>query len=407
MPAAPTRASLDGRDLPDQRDIRLYDATDIPWIATVVDHVVEARNQPWRTLRESLEHSPIRAPRVAAILGALRRTLGGKAERGRVARKVRGLVLGHPALDDHERAARLTAASNLLGLEPAEVDNLMWIDLASERPVTLPDGRPDERRLAAYANLDRIQRAVRRARELRLVVWGEAHELIRTAKRYGLLVTVSRGRDPDATVLDIVGPLSLFHATGVYGGALAALVPLLADIARFELSVTCDFGYGPSILTLAPPVLLPPASRRGTPSIAARLARELTKISPTRTIERDPPPLIAGAELVFPDFLIDDAIAIELIGFATADYLAAQLSRYQLAGVRVLLCVHDKRSPAERANDKPANDKPATDEPAEPRAPPQILRFSGRLTAAAVLTRLAEIAELAELAARAKLAETA
>nr|MBA3455711.1 hypothetical protein [Deltaproteobacteria bacterium] len=75
-------------DLPDHRDIRLYDETDIPWIATVVDHVVNARGEPWRILRERLEHSAIRASRVAAILGALRRVLGGNAERARIARKV-------------------------------------------------------------------------------------------------------------------------------------------------------------------------------------------------------------------------------------------------------------------------------------------------------------------------------
>ncbi len=371
------RASLDGRDLPDQRDIRLYDATDIPWIATVVDHVVAARGQPWRILLESLEHSSIRAPRVTAILGALRRVLGGRAERARVARKVRGLVLGHPALDVQQRTERLSAASNLLGIEPDEVEQLMWIDLASERPVTLPDGRPDEQRLAAYANLDRVQRAVRRARELRLVVWGDAHELIRTAKRYGLLVAVARGPVTDTTVIDIIGPLSLFHDTGVYGGALAALVPLLADVDRFVLTVTCDFGYGPSILRLAPPVLLPPVVVRSKPSIASRLARDLAKAAPARIIDRDPPPLAAGDELVFPDFMIDRRIAIELIGFATADYLAAQLARYTLADVPALLCVHDKR---------------ASDEDGSGPLHPRILRCSGRLTAAAVLAKLQETA---------------
>jgi predicted nuclease of restriction endonuclease-like RecB superfamily len=364
------------REVPDQRDIRLYDATDIPWIATVVDHVVEARGQPWRILRERLEHSAIRAPRVAAILGALRRVLGGKAERARIARKVRALVLGHPALDDRQRAARLTAASEALGIEPAEVDQLMWIDLASERPVTLPEGRPDERRLAAYANLDRIQRAVRRARQLRLVVWGEAHELVRTAKRYGLLVTVSRSSDREATVLDIVGPLSLFHDTGVYGGALAGLIPLLADVPRFELTVHCDFGYGPSTLRVIPPVLLPPVVPRGAPSLAVRLARDLAKAAPELAIERDPPPIATGASLVFPDLAIDHAgtrIWIEVIGFATAEHVTAQRARYTAAGItKVLLCIHDKRAEAPPDDD------------------PQILHFHGRLAAAAVLAKLGE-----------------
>lgn len=373
---APRRTAAEPRDAADQRDIRLYDMTDIPWIATVVDYAVEARGQPWRILRERLEHSAIRAPRVAAILGALRRVLGGNAERARIARKVRAAVLGHPALDAGQRAARLTTAGEALGLPPAEVDQLMWIDLASERPVTLAEGRPDERRLAAYANLDRIQRTVRRARDLRLVVWDEAHELIRTAKRFGLLVSVSRSRDGTATVLDVVGPLSLFHDTGVYGGALAGLIPLLADVQRFELTVHCDFGYGPSTLRVVPPVLLPLVVPRGKPSAAERLAKDLAKAAPELRIERDPAPIAAGTQLVFPDLAIDHAgtrIWIELIGFATADYVTAQRARYTAAGITsVILCVHDKRG-----------DAPADDDP-------QILRFHGRLSAAAVLAKLGE-----------------
>ncbi len=362
------------RGVPEQTDVRLYGDTDLPWIATVVDHVVDARGEPWRVLRERLEHSSIRASRVAAILGALRRVLGGKAERARVARKVRALVLGHAAVDDRQRAARLVAAGDELGIAADEVEQLMWIDLATERPVTLPDGRPDERRLAAYANLDRIQRAVRRARQLRLVVEGEAHELIRTAKRNGLLITVARARD--ATVLDIVGPLALFHDTGVYGGALAGLIPLLADVPQFELVVSCDFGYGPSLLRVVPPVLLPPVVVRGKPSASVRLARDLAKAAPELRIERDPPPIASGAELVFPDLAIEHGRTrtwIELIGFATADYLAAQLARYAAAGItNVVLCVHDRRDASLHAT---ADD-------------PQILSFRGRLSAEAVLAKL-------------------
>jgi len=359
---------------PEHHDLRLYDATDIPWIATVVDHVVDARGEPWRILRERLEHSAIRAPRIAAILGALRRVLGGKAESARIARRVRALVLGHPALDGRHRAGRLEVASELLGLVPAEVDQLMWIDLASERPVILPDGRPDERRLAAYANLDRIGRAVRRARELRLAVWGEAHDLVRTAKRHGLLVTAARRGD--ATVLHVVGPLALFHDTGAYGGALAGLVPLLADLARFELIVHCDLGYGPSTLRVVPPVLLPPVEPRGKPSLAVRLAKDLAKAAPELVIERDPPPILHGAELSFPDLAIDHGgrrTWLDVIGFATEAYAAAQLARYAAAGAGVILCVHDRRG-----------DPPADDDP-------RLLRFRGRLAAAAVLGKLVEV----------------
>ncbi|MBA3451639.1 MAG: DUF790 family protein, partial [Deltaproteobacteria bacterium] len=307
----------------------------------------------------------------------------------------------HAALDARQRGARLTAASEVLGIDPVEVDQLMWIDLATERPVTLPEGRPDERRLAAYANLDRIQRAVRRARELQLIIWGEAHELIRTAKRYGLLVTVSRGRPgrtAGATVLDIVGPLSLFHDTGVYGGSLAALIPLLADAPRFELTVHCDFGYGPSTLRVVPPVLLPPVIPRGKPSAAVRLLRDLAKAAPELRFEQDPPPIACGSELVFPDLAIDHAGTrtwLELIGFATAEYVTAQRARYTAAGItRVLLCVHDKLANGSARAAMVGEDLQLANASARGAAggeDPQVLRFGGRLTAGTVLAKLADL----------------
>ena len=327
-------------------DVRLYDDRDLTWIGSIVDHAVDVLGQPWRVLRERLEHAPIGAARVTAILSALRRVLGGRAERGRIARRVRSIVLGEPALDDAAHARRLAAAGAELGLDAGGLRDLLWIDLANERPVTMPEGRPSEHRLAAYANLDRIQRAVRRARRVRVRVWDEAHDLIRMAARCGLIATVQT--DGQSTTLDVLGPLSLFHATAVYGRALAALVPLLADHPRFELLLDCDFGHGPAALRVQPPALLPPvAAERGKPSSAARLARQLAKLG--IEVERDPPAVIEGRDVLHPDLAIVHGgrrRLVELVGFATAEYLTAKLARYTAAGADIVLCIDDKRAPA-------------------------------------------------------------
>lgn len=359
-------------------DVRLYDATDLTWIAIVVDHVMDSVGQPWRVLRERLDHSTLRPARVTSILGALRRVLGGQAARARIARRVRAVVLGHPAVDADARQERLAAAAATLGLPAEDLDDLLWQDLAEERPVVLPDGRPDERDLAAYANLDRLQRAVRRAEQLRLRVWGDAHDLIRTARRCGLLVSVGRERRGEtdaprqggspppprrplpglardlATVLTIVGPLALFHATAVYGRALAALVPLLAAVDRFELVIRCDFGYGPTTLRVAPPVLLPPvATGRRTPSLAARLARDLRRAAAGTELDvaLDPPPIVHGDVVLVPDLAVERPGRrwwIELVGFATAEFVTTRLAAYRAAGIAdVLLCIDDRRAAAD------------------------------------------------------------
>ena len=96
-----------------------------------------------------------------------------------------------------ERHARLATAAAELGTTPEDVESLLWADLAMERPVVLPDGRPAETELAAFANLERIQRALRRAHDLQLRVWDQAHELVRMVARYGLIAQIRRESERD------------------------------------------------------------------------------------------------------------------------------------------------------------------------------------------------------------------
>ncbi len=346
-------------------EIHLLDASDAPWIGSILDLVERSLGEPWRVLLERIEHAPLRASRarVGMIVGALRRVLGGRTERARVARRLRGLVLGHPALDREARAARIDVAVNKLGISAADVEELLWADLAKERPVMLPEGRPPEGTLAAFANLDRIQRAVRRAREVRLRVWGDAHDLVRTAARYGLLSRISRGADGE-TIIDVTGPLALFHATTVYGRTLAALVPLVAAHERFTLDLHCDFSGHARILHVETPTLLPPAPvpRRRKPSVAEHLARDLRAMD--LAVMREPTPIVvsarlddgvvldgpAGDQLLFPDLLVEVGgvtWSIEVIGFSTADYLEHKRASYRAAGIQhLVLCIDDARSQA-------------------------------------------------------------
>jgi predicted nuclease of restriction endonuclease-like RecB superfamily len=322
---------------------RLYDADDLPWIARFVDIVEQSVGQPWRVLVERVTEAPlgVHASHRAVMLGALRRVLGGAGARARIARQVRALVLGAPALTPADREARVAAAAATLGTTPEDIESLLWIDLAMERPVVLPSGRPAEAELAAFANLERIGRCVRRSHDLQLRVWDRATELVRTVARYGLIAQIRR--DDDATVLDVMGPLALFHSTMVYGRALAALVPLLADHPRFELDIRCELGGEQAHLRVTPPVLLPPVvvSPRRAPSVAERLARDLTALG--HTVVREPPPIASGAHLLFPDLVLDRGGTrwfLEVVGFSTKDYLTAKLERYHHAGIgHVVLCV--------------------------------------------------------------------
>jgi predicted nuclease of restriction endonuclease-like RecB superfamily len=328
---------------------RLYDGEDLAWIAKLLDIVDRSLGEPWRVLVERVEHAPLRVhgSHRSAMLVALRRLLGGAGPRGRIARQVRALVLGPPALEPCEREARLAAAAAQFGTTPADIESLLWIDLAMERPVALPAGRPAENELAALANLERIQRCVRRAHDLKLRVWDRANELVRAVARHGLIAHIQR--DGDATLLEVLGPLALFHSTMVYGRALAALVPLLADQVRFELDIRCRFRGEPAHLKVAPPVLLPPvrASPRRAPSIAERLARDLEALA--HVVEREPPPIASDQHLLFPDLMVERRGArrfVEVLGFSTREYVATKLERYRRAGIGdAVLCVDLANAP--------------------------------------------------------------
>jgi predicted nuclease of restriction endonuclease-like RecB superfamily len=333
-------------------DVRLFDTADLRWIDQLLGLVAQCIGQPWRVLLERIEHAPfvangrevsVRARRT--ITNALRRALGGRAERGKIARKLRASVLGHPALAESEREARIASASTALGIEPADVEQLLWADLARERPVTLPARRPTARMLAELGNIELIQRELRRARAVELRVWDDAHALVRMAARCGLIVRAAQEPTTGAWRLDITGPLALFHATTIYGRALGALVPILADHARFELAIHCDFASGPHVRQVHPPVLLPPYVERLKPSLGERLARDLGLRE--HVVDREPAPLVVGDNVVFPDLAIDHRGArwfVEIIGFSTAEYLADKLALYRAADARVILCVDAKRS---------------------------------------------------------------
>jgi predicted nuclease of restriction endonuclease-like RecB superfamily len=286
---------------------RSYDAEDLPWIERLLDVVAGSVGQPWRVLVDCVERAGlgVHGSHRAAMLQALRRVLGGADPRGAGAG-----------------------------------DTLLWIDLAMERPVALPAGRPAAITLAAFANLARIQRCVRRAHEVRLRVWDRANELVRIVAHHGVIAQLQR--DGEATQLEIVGPLALLHSTLGYGRALAAIMPVLADHARFELDARCWLYGEETEVRITTPIVLPPAPEllRRPPGIAERLARDLDELG--YVVEREPPPLASGPHLVFPDLALTlDGTRrfVEVLGFSTPQTLNAKLAHYAQAGARVVLCV--------------------------------------------------------------------
>ena len=349
--------------------MKLITDEDLAWIADMLDVVVACVGQPWRTALERLDglqplaraltnegalserSGPDARPdsarrvsqkRMTAVLRAIQRVVG-RSTHADLAKTCRALVLGRPALDPAERLDRIAAAARALELSTNAVEQLLWVDLPRERPIELPYGRPDELEIAAFANVQLIENALRRAQTARLTIRGDAGPLIRGAARCGLLATALREGESD-TQIEIVGPLALFHRTAVYGRALAALVPLLAEVEAFELSIAARGFNGDYAIVLGSPALLPrtTASLGTPPRLLLRLAKELRTHAPDARLTLLPPAIVSDGVYLCPDLEIDGTY-VELVGFWTGEYLARKRAAYEAAGLRVLLCVDEQR----------------------------------------------------------------
>ena len=330
--------------------MKLLTDADLSWIADMIDVVARCQGQPWRVALDKLdglspttdESRRVSHKRVLAVLRALQRVLG-RSTQADLAKTARALVLGRPALVETDRTDRIAAAARSLEVSTAAVEQLLWVDLPRERPIELPYGRPDELEIAAFANVQLIENALRRAQTARLRIRGDAAPFLRGAARCGLLTTARPASDAE-TVIEIVGPLALFHRTVVYGRALAALVPLLADVAGFALSISTTGHLGDYTIELGSPALLPRTNGGlgAPPRMLTRLAKELRAAKPRAQIMVLPPAVVSDGQYVCPDLMIDETY-VEIVGFWTAEYLARKRATYESAGLRVVLCIDDAR----------------------------------------------------------------
>jgi hypothetical protein len=177
---------------------------DLDWVSSVIDVVAQTVGLPWRDALDRLDDlqraaQPNAPRRFSAVVGAIQRLAGGRTPHIRAAREARSLVLGHPVFSAIERQARIGWAAEQLGTTPSVVESMLWSDLPRERPVELPDGRPTELEVAAFANVALIQRALRRAQSCTLHIVGDAGPILRAAAHRGLLATATIGAPGSST----------------------------------------------------------------------------------------------------------------------------------------------------------------------------------------------------------------
>lgn len=321
--------------------------SDLDWIGEVLDVIEHHTGTSWRLVNELLDTMPVSRRRMNAVRSAVSRLSGTPRELGRIARRTRELLLGAPAIDAADRHARLDQASQALGIDANELPALLFCDMKGERAIALPNGRLSELEVAAYANIALVQKAVRYAHRITIHSWDDDGTLHRAANARGLLVRASRVAN-DETQLEIIGPLSLFQHTAVYGRMLGELVPLISGSPRFTLAIE----QRTTTLEVRSPVLLPrPVIDHRAIARPAKLARQLEAIARDRRdsirVIVGPPPLVGDSVIVCPDLAIEAGEqhwSIELIGYWTREFLEAKLQAYAEVGAQhVLLCVDTSR----------------------------------------------------------------
>lgn len=326
---------------------RVYDVGDLPWVEHLIDIAYEARGKPWRELAQRIEHATMKVPQAqrTAMLAALRRQLGGSPQ-AQQARQLRALVLGAPAVIAGRRHERIARVARQVGRTPEEVEASLWVDLAMERPVLFPAGRPTARDVVAVANLELLMRAARRSHELRIRCDELSIPFAREAMRCGLVLSVKR--DDNATTLEVLGPQDLPHATIGYGRALAGWLACLTEQQRFVLDVRCDLGGKPRRLRAASPMILPRYARpvRAKVSAGERLERDLVELG--HEVLTEPPPIQVAHHVLLPELSLvhrGERWQVEVLGYSPANVSAQKRRLYRRADASVVLCVDRTLSP--------------------------------------------------------------
>jgi predicted nuclease of restriction endonuclease-like RecB superfamily len=351
------RALLSGGDETGASSLHYLGRRDEPWLQALLDEHARYVGRKRVELRERLrEPLPVRAPKskLRAALKVLERAIPDLERSALVPRELRFRAF-RAAAQGADREAALARIARELRVTVDEVEGALFADLAGERRlgVVPPDLSPAS--LALLVNQGLVLGVLKRSTTVRITAWGHARELVRHARALGLICSVAcEAGDRERVVLEISGPFSLFRRTGVYGRALASLLPRAAQCHDFRLVARCALGRESATATFVvqandpifPTRELAPHDSR----LEAAFARDFGRAALDWELVREPRPVEAGGALHFPDFELvhrhdpTRRCLLEIIGFWTPEYLAEKLRRLRAAGLeRVILCVDARR----------------------------------------------------------------
>ena len=292
----------------------------------------------------------------------------------------------HRSAEGFVRSTVVAEAARALGCTVEEIDGALFADLADAQIVAAFDS------LAAEALLDRYDVALAQAVLIRAIRVdlsfrdespARVRRLFRAARFHGLLCAARR--EAGAWKLSFDGPLSMFEAAQRYGVRLAAFLPSVLLLSKWELRADLRIGTErkPAEMTLShadgllSPKEPPPPIR---PEIEALLEAFAKLESPWTASLTDTILGAAGDPAVVPDVAFlhretGEEVYLELFGFWSRDAVFRRVEQIEKGlGARLILAVSKKlRVSAELLDETPGS---------------SVLVFGSTLPAKEILNRL-------------------
>jgi predicted nuclease of restriction endonuclease-like RecB superfamily len=263
-----------------------------------------------------------------------------------------------PIATCEDRSQVLQDVARQLSLTVTQLESAFYADLDEELVLTAFTPIPPLELLRQY-NLALTQTLLFRSTFMEVKVSDNWKDVLRAVKFAGLMYTAeTRG---GAFQITVEGPLSLFKLTQRYGTSMARVLPSIVEARDWEINAsiirTSPFGKRILQLRLTSAEIGDKITRTqalegkgGTvmfdSAVEEKFHRDFESLRSGWTITREPPPLIAGNQVLIPDFMFQKngaKVYMEIMGFWTRSYLEKKLRKLQqLTDVSMLVAANEQ-----------------------------------------------------------------
>jgi len=255
-----------------------------------------------------------------------------------------------PSTSLKQRTSIIEKVADHLKMSGEELEEAMYADLESElilrefKTVSAQD-------LLDKYNLSLAQTLLFDSTELRFTVSGNWQKIFFRTKRLGLIYDAHKEKE---IWVKIDGPASLFKLTRRYGTALAKLLPTIISSLKWTVEAKILWRFTNEIYTFkleswkhAPVFGTRQAIEAYDSSVEEDFSRRFTALSSNWQLKREPEPVIAGKNVLIPDFSFERQGAklyMEIVGFWTTEYLMRKIEKLKKTKERILVAVDESLS---------------------------------------------------------------